>query len=159
MVIACIAVLGACQKEEARPKTPENTPEQVVIRFYELLATGGKLTLKEAHQMISARHGEVDANTFRKWTQDYSSETKIKIKETIMPDGPNQAGDYIATVKMDVLTPSTFGGDFATSSQMNLILDEEENVWKIDFLAETVDDANFRKAPKEARADVPQESK
>lgn len=158
-VIVCGAFLGACQKEEAKPKAPEKTPEQVVIRFFELLATGGKLTLKEAHQMISNRHGEVDANTFRKWTQDYSAKTKIKIRETVMPDRPNKSGDYVATVKMDVLTPSSFGGDFTTSSQMNLILDEDENVWKIDFLAETVDEEDFRKAPKEAVADVLQENK
>ncbi len=144
---------AACSKKKEKTGLPSTPPGQVVLRFFDLLAEGGKLTTKEAMKMISDKYTHLDLNIFRKWTQNYSGESKIKVLETIIPKEKNKSGDIVAMVKLEVLTPSMFGGDFKSTSRMNLILDEEANEWKIDFLADTIDEASFLKAPKEARAE------
>jgi hypothetical protein len=152
--LAMALVLGGCHKTEktAGGKFPATPPDQVVLKFYSLLAQGGKLTLKEAHQMVTDKFGPVDEDAFRKWVQDFTKDTKIRILETKLPAEKTRAGYYIASVKMEVATPSVFGDPFISASQMNLILDEKVNEWKIDFLAQTIDkELEFKKAPAEAK--------
>jgi len=108
--------------------------------------------LKEAHQMLTDRFGPVDPNSFRKWVQEFEKGTKIKILETQTPKEKTKGGFFLAIVKMEVATPSIFGEPFISTSQMNLVLDEKTNEWKIDFLAQTIDYENeFKKAPVEAK--------
>lgn len=137
---------GTVSKKAATP------PDQVVTKFFELLAEGGKLTNLEALKMVSTKYGDVSPDNFRKWTENYTKETSFKIKETTIAKEPNSKGDLLATVKLEVETPSTFGGTFTSTSQMNLILDEKANEWKIDFVAETINEEQFRNMPAEARA-------
>jgi len=146
--------LGSCTSKEEEKKAPAMSPEQVVLKFYSLLAQGGKLTLKEAHGMVSSKFGPVDPDAFRKWVQDFEKGTKIKVIDTIMPKEKNKGGLYVATVKMEVATPSVFGDAFISTSQMNLVLDEKANEWKIDFLAETnVYENDYKNGPLEVKVD------
>jgi len=149
--IALAAALWGCAKESKRPM-PETPPDKVVLNFFDLIAKGGRLTTKEAYGMISMRGSGVSPDMFRRWTEEYNRDTKINIIETIVSDKPNADGEYIATVKMQVLTPSMFGDNFTSSSRMNLILDTASNTWKVDFMAETINEKEFQKAPAEARA-------
>jgi len=129
-------------------------PEKVVLKFYSLLGQGGKLTLKEAHGMVSQKYGHVDPDSFRKWVQDFEKGTKIKIVDVDVPKERNKGGVYVASVRMEVATPSLFGDAFISTSRMNLVLDEELNEWKIDFLAETNKYENdYKNEPLEAKAD------
>jgi hypothetical protein len=146
----------ACSKGSASKK-PATPPDQVVTKFFELLSDGGKLTNLEALKMVSAKYTEVTPDNFRRWTENYTKETSFKIKEIITPKEPNSKGDMVVIVKLEVQSPSTFGGTFSTTSQMNLILDEKSNEWKIDFMAETIDEEPFRKMPAEAK--LPAEAK
>jgi len=149
--LTLVLALAACTSKEPEMKTPATPPDQVVLKFYSLLAQGGKLTLKEAHGMLTSKFGPVDPDSFRKWVQDFDTETKIKIIETKIPNGKAKGGLYIATVKMEVATPSVFGDAFISTSQTNLILDEKTNEWKIDFLAETNKyEIDYKNAPLEA---------
>jgi hypothetical protein len=146
----------ACSKgsNSQKPTTP---PDQAVTKFFGLISEGGKLTNLEALKMVSTKYTDVNPDNFRRWTENYTKETSFKIKETIIAKEPNSKGDMLAMVKMEVQTPSTFGGTFSTTSQINLILDEKTNEWKIDFLAETIDEEQFRKMPAEAK--LPAEAK
>ncbi|VAX25464.1 hypothetical protein MNBD_NITROSPINAE02-1164 [hydrothermal vent metagenome] len=101
--------------------------------------------------MVSNKYGALNTDTFRRWTQDFNAESKIKIVNVKLPDKPNKNGDYVAVVKMEIHTPSMFGGSFTTHSQINMLLDDKDNKWKIDFLAHTIDEEDFLKAPAEAR--------
>lgn len=149
--IAALAISGCTSKEE-KVQFPETSPEEVVLRFYELLAAGGKLTTKEAQSMVSTHYMEFDPNDFRKWTRDFNSECKIKIIDTVLPTGPNENGMWVAEVNMEVMTPSSFGDYFTTHSKMHLILDRASHEWKIDFMGDTIDEDHYRKAPAEAKA-------
>jgi len=145
-------VTASCTSKKEETVLPSTAPGKVVLRFFDLISEGGKLTTMEAMKLISPKTSRVDQNTFRKWTQEFSKESKIKIIETIIRKQRDKDGFLMASVKMEVLSPSIFGGDFKSTSNMNLILNEEENKWEIDFLAQTVNEDNFLKAPKDARA-------
>jgi len=151
IVVLSLVFLSGCTKDKQR-KFPETTPDKVVMQFFELLSTGGKLSTREALQMVSTKYGALNNDTFRRGTQDFNAESKIKIVKVKLPDKPNKNGDYVAVVEMEIDTPSMFGGSFTTHSQLNMILDEKDNKWKIDFLAHTIDEDDFRKAPADARA-------
>lgn len=154
-VIITVSV-HACSKGKSS-QTPTTPPDQVVTKFFQLISEGGKLTNLEALKMVSTKYTEVNPDSFRRWTENYTKETSFKVKETIISKESNSKGDMLAMVKMEVQSPSTFGGTFSTTSQINLILDEKTNEWKIDFLAETIDEDQFRKMPAEAR--LPAEAK
>lgn len=109
------------------------------------------MTNLEALKLVSTKYSEVSPDNFRKWTESYTKGMTFKTKETIMPKEPNSKGDMVATVKLEVQSPSVFGGTFSSTSQINLILDEKKNEWKIDFMADTIDEEQFRKAPAEAK--------
>jgi len=157
LMAAIIAVTAVACSKGASSKKPATPPDQVVTKFFELLSEGGKLTNLEALKMVSGKYTDVNPDNFRRWTDNYTKETSFKTKEVIIQKEPNSKGDMVAMVKMEVQSPSTFGGTFTTTSQMNLILDEKTNEWKIDFLAETIDEDQFRKMPAEAR--LPAEAK
>lgn len=152
MAIAIFVSVSACSKGKGQAKPPAASPEQVVTKFFELLSEGGKLTNLEALKMVSSKYGEMSPDNFRKWTENYSKDTTFKVKETTIPKDPNSKGDWVASVKLEVQNPSKFGGTFSTTSQMNLILDEKSNEWKIDFMAETINEEQYRNLPAEARA-------
>ncbi|HEB71727.1 MAG TPA: hypothetical protein ENI77_03805 [Nitrospirae bacterium] len=141
-----------CTSKKEETVLPATTPDKVVLRFFDLISEGGKLTNMEAMKLISAKTSRVDQNTFRKWTQEFSKESKIKVVKTVINKKRDGDGYLIANVSMEVMSPSVFGGDFKSTSSMNLILNEEAHKWEIDFLAQTVNEDDFLKAPKDARA-------
>ncbi len=156
LIVPVFLLMGGCVKEE-KSKFPKTPPDKVVMRFFELLAQGGKLTTKEALRMVSFKYSALDDNLFRRWTQQFNGDSKIKIVKTTLPKEPNKRGDLIAVVKLEVQTPSSFGGSFSTFSTINLILDDEAHEWKIDFLATTLDEDKFFKAPTDARLEPDKE--
>ena len=147
-----LSLLTGCEKSESEFEFPDTPPDQVVLRFFDLLGKGGKLTSKEALQMVSARHSTLNPNSFRKWTQDFSEDSKVKITKTIMPKSRNKNGDFVASVLLETTIPSMFEDSFTSTSRMNLILDEDSNEWKIDFTADTINEESFLKAPADANA-------
>jgi len=147
----CLFASGCTKAPEK--KTPKIPPGQVVTKFFALLAENGKLTNREALTMISNSHQEINQDSFRRWTESFSSDTKIKVVKTILPEKPNDRGEMVAVVLLEAETPSSFGGTFTTTSRMHLILDEKANEWKIDYLGDTIDESDFKKAPAEAKAE------
>lgn len=143
------AVSPACKNTSV--KFPVVTPEEVATKFFRLLADGGRLTNQEAHKMVSTKYGEMSPDNFRKLTENFqSTRSKIKVVQATLPKEPNKHGDWVAVVKLEASTPSRFEGDFVTSSQVNLILDETTHEWQIDYNAETIDESAFMKAPQDA---------
>ena len=102
--------------------------------------------------MVSTKYRGLDPNDFRKWTDTYNRDSKISIMETVVPVAPDSKGDMVAKVIMEVQTPSTFGDYFSTTSNVNLILDKDSNEWKIDFMADTIDESEYLNAPAEANS-------
>jgi len=123
------------------------------MKFFDLLAQSGKLTNREALTMLSSSRQEINQDSFRRWTESFSSDTKVKVVKTILPEKPNDRGEMVAVVMLEAESPSTFGGTFTTTSRMHLILDEEANEWKIDYMGDTIDESEFKKAPADVKAE------
>ncbi len=115
--------------------------------FFKLLQDQGRLSNQEALKMVSTKYVELSPGNFRKWTENFSSsESKIKIVSTTLPKERTKSGDWVATVNLEIKTPSLFGDYFTSTSKLNLILDEKEKEWKIDFVADTVDESQYMSA-------------
>ncbi len=136
--------LQSCSKVD-KQNLPEETPRQVVEKFYSYLKKGGKRTLVEAQRLTVLKESSSSARLFRNWTVHYHADTEVIVLESRILDKPAKDGSTIAEVQMSVKVPSTFGGFHETTSLMHLILDKETNSWKIDFFAETVDEENFKR--------------
>lgn len=154
-VVLAIGLFYGCTKNETA-RFPDTPPAEVVEHFYGLIGEGGKLSIREALTMVSTKYRVMDQNDFRRWTERFSSDTKYKVLKTDLPAARNKGGDMIAAVKLEVKTPSSFGDYFVTTSQVNLILDTEDNRWKIDFMADSIDESAFLTAPAEARVEEEQ---
>lgn len=151
-LVLAFGLFHGCTKNETS-MFPDTPPAEVVEHFYGLIAEGGKLSSREALMMASTKYRVLDQNDFRRWTESFNKETKYKVISTDLPTAPNKDGYWIASVKMEVRSPSSFGDFFTTTSTVNLILDKKNNVWKIDFMAESIDESDFLNAPAEARAE------
>lgn len=138
------SIVAGCNRNK-QVKFPDTTPQETVTQFFRLLADGGRLSSQEALKMVSTKYGEINQENFRKWTENFgASRSKIKIVNTTLPQTPDKKGNWIAVVKLEVNAPSMFGDSFTSTSQINLILDEKEKEWKIDFLGDTIDESSFR---------------
>ena len=138
-----ISLLIGCSG--SRTELPKESPEEVVKRFYFLLSQKGKAPAAEAHKLISTKYGNIEDDTFMRWTEQFDPETKIKIIDSSISNKRDAKGNILARVTVEYSVPSAFGSPFTSKSQTNLILDEREKRWKIDFTAETKDEERFKK--------------
>src|SRR3989304_4054955 len=144
VLMGLISLLIGCSG--SRAELPKENPEEVVKRFYFLLSQKGKAPAAEARKLISTKFGTIEEDTFMRWTEQYDPDTKIKIMDSSISNKKDAKGNIIARVTVEYSVPSAFGTPFTSKSQTNLILDEKEKRWKIDFMAETKDEESFRKA-------------
>ncbi|MBI3815436.1 MAG: hypothetical protein HY279_13355 [Nitrospinae bacterium] len=141
-VIGLLVAFIGCGSKVDLPKEP---PDDVVKKFYSLLSQKGKGSSSAAYNMISTKYKNINEDAFRRWTEQYDPDTKIRIIESSISNKKDKRGDIVARVKIEFSTPSIFGGSFTSTSHTNLILDEKEKTWKIDFTAETIDEEAFKK--------------
>ena len=138
------AVLHGCSSGK-KPVLPQETPQQVVEKFFSYLKSGGKRTLEEAQRLTNTEDSVVNSETFRRWTEMYDPNTEITVVESKVLEKPTEAGNTVAEVQLEFKVPSSFGGFMTSRSLMHLILDKKTNTWKIDFLAETINEESFMK--------------
>jgi hypothetical protein len=150
----CVIAIGfvGCTKKQSFPET---TPEMVVERFYQLIADGGKTSNREALTMVSDKYRGIEANNFRTWTDSLNTKSTIEILETVLPEEKTADGFWVASVKLLIEIPSSFGDTYTTTSTMNCIFHEDDDAWKIDFMGDTIHEDQFLDAPVDAM--VPEE--
>ncbi len=142
VLVALVYVVVGCKSQVELPK---ESPEEVVKRFYFLLSQKGKSASAEARKLIYTKYENIKEDTFLRWTEYYDPETKIKIIDSSISNKKDSKGNIIAKVTVEYSVPSAFGTPFTSKSQTNLILDEKEKRWKIDFTAETKDEDSFKR--------------
>ncbi len=109
---------------------PEESPEDVVKKFYAYIKEGGPTTLGEAYRLLSTKHYKMDEDIFKARVSQYPEDLEVKVL------GSEIKGD-IAIVTIEYKTASSFGGYVTIQTRVNLELDRDENCWKIDFTGET----------------------
>ncbi len=138
--LVLIAFLIGCSLHPQ--KLPTETPEKVVDKFFKLLAEGGPSSLAEARKMVSDKYYNLSEDNFKKWVESYPATAEIKNLQSNIIKG--KKNEMIAQVTLEYSVPSDFGGAFTSKSKMNLILDNKSNTWKIDFLAETLPEDQYK---------------
>ncbi len=127
-VAIVLLVFSGCSKNGAA--VPEESPEEVVKKFYAYIKEGGPTTLGEAYRLISTKHYKMDEDIFKSRVSKYPDDLEVKVL------GSEIKGD-IAVVTIEYRTASSFGGYVTIETRVNLELDRKENRWKIDFTGET----------------------
>lgn len=113
-------------------KTSES-PEEVVLKFYSYVGEGGSSSLSEAYKLISTKHFTLTEDKFKGIVLNYPTNMKVKVVSgKVIKDR--------AVVTIEYKIASAFGGDFTTTTEINLDLDEKAKSWRIDFTGETYQD-------------------
>lgn len=106
------------------------SPEEVVKKFYSYVGEGGSSSLGEAYKLISTKHFILTEDKFKGIVLNYPSDMEVKVLSgRVIKDR--------AVVSIEYKMASAFGGDFITTTEIHLDLDEKSKSWKIDFTGET----------------------
>jgi hypothetical protein len=148
-IFAITSLLVGCGITGSEP-LPVEKPETVVNRFYEHLSEagirGGNISIKEAYKLVSplaGLHQQRFAGIVKKYPPGFLAKV---VKSTVDVD------ERIAMVTIEYRMASMFGNGYMVSTDIPLVVDEENKTWKIDFTGEfdSQDQASIRKNMKKA---------
>lgn len=132
ITVLVFALLGSYlyqHKGSYKIKTSES-PEDVVKKFYAYIGEGGSSSLAEAYKMISTKHFTLTEDKFKGIVLNYPKGMAVKIVGS-------KISDERAVVSIEYKIASAFGGEFTSTTDINLDLDLNSKSWKIDFTGET----------------------
>lgn len=113
---------------------PEESPEAVARRFYELISAskveGGTTPASEAYKLTNAEAANLNLNQFLEIIKNYPPGFKVQV-------GATQVQGKKALVAISFRMPSSFGGEYEVKQELPLNLDSSTNTWKIDFTGDT----------------------
>lgn len=132
MTAAAVLVLslGAC----GTGGQPEETPEAVTRRFYDLISAskteGGPTPASEAYKLTNAESANMNVNQFLEIIKNYPPDFKVQV-------GAAQIKGNKALVAISFKMTSDFGGEFEVKQELPLNLDTATKTWRIDFTGDT----------------------
>lgn len=130
ITVFVVAILGSyLYKGSYKIKTSE-APEEVVKKFYAYVGEGGSSSLAEAYKLISTKNFTLTEDKFKGIVLNYPKGMAVKIVGS-------KIFDDRAVVTIEYKIASTFGGEFTSTTDINLDLDQKSKSWKIDFTGET----------------------
>ena len=117
---------------------PEETASSVVSKFYEFVSEakirGGSLLTNEAYKLTNGTGTRTDRALFLGIINRYPPGFKAQIV------GSKVRGRH-AIVTIEYQMPSSFGGIYTMRNPVHLNIDEDSNIWKLDFRGDS-DDQN-----------------
>ncbi|MDO8463926.1 MAG: hypothetical protein Q7S46_01545 [Gallionella sp.] len=113
---------------------PEDGPETVAKRFYELISSAkteaGTATASEAYKLVDTKTSNLSVNQFLEIIKRYPEKFAVDVGKTEIKG--NQA-----LVAISYKLPSSFGGEFTVQEVLPLNVDPATNTWKVDFTGDT----------------------
>lgn len=113
---------------------PEDGPETVTKRFYELISAakmeGGSTTASEAYKMVDTRTSNMNVNQFLEIIKRYPEKFAVDV-------GKTEIKGKQALVSISYKMPSSFGGEYTIQEVVPLNIDPVTNTWKIDFTGDS----------------------
>lgn len=142
---------------------PEDGPEVVTKRFYELISAakmeGGTTTASEAYKLIDTKVSNLTVNQFLEIIKRYPEKFAVDV-------GKAEIKGTQALVHISYKLPSSFGGDYTVQEVLPLNVDPVTNTWKVDFTGDSYgmqkDEAiaaSKSEAPPPIKSEVPPEGK
>ena len=142
---------------------PEDGPEVVTKRFYELISAakmeGGTTTASEAYKLVDTKVSNLTVNQFLEIIKRYPEKFAVDV-------GKAEIKGTQALVHISYKLPSSFGGDYTVQEVLPLNVDPVTNTWKVDFTGDSYgmqkDEAiaaSKSEAPPPIKSEVPPEGK
>lgn len=142
---------------------PEDGPEVVTKRFYELISAakmeGGTTTASEAYKLVDTKVSNLTLNQFLEIIKRYPEKFAVDV-------GKAEIQGTQALVHISYKLPSSFGGDYTVQEVLPLNVDPVTNTWKVDFTGDSYgmqkDEAiaaSKSEAPPPIKSEVPPEGK
>jgi len=132
-LVLAIAIAG-CSRMEGTNALPEDGPEAVTKRFYELISAakteGGSTTASEAYKMVDIKVSNLNLNQFLEIIKRYPEKFSVVV-------GKAEIKGKQALVPISYKLPSSFGGEYTVQEVLPLNIDPATNTWKIDFTGDT----------------------
>lgn len=161
LLVLAIAVAGCNMGDTGA--LPEDGPEVVTKRFYELISAakmeGGTTTASEAYKMVDTRVSNLTVNQFLEIIKRYPEKFAVDV-------GKAEIKGTQALVHISYKLPSSFGGDYTVQEVLPLNVDPVTNTWKVDFTGDSYgmqkDEAmaaSKSEAPPQVKSEVPPEGK
>ena len=132
LLILAIAVTG-CDLGDTSA-LPEDGPEVVTKRFYELISAakmeGGTTTASEAYKLVDTKVSNLTVNQFLEIIKRYPEKFAVDV-------GKAEIKGTQALVHISYKLPSSFGGDYTVQEVLPLNVDPVTNTWKVDFTGDS----------------------
>lgn len=162
LLTLAIAITG-CDRLGDANSLPEDGPEVVTKRFYELISAakmeGGTTTASEAYKMVDIKVSNLNLNQFLEIIKRYPEKFAVDV-------GKAEIKGTQALVSISYKLPSSFGGDYTVQEVLPLNIDPATNTWKVDFTGDTYgmqkDEAiaaSKSEVPPQVKSEVPPEGK
>lgn len=131
LFILVIAIAG-CGRQGS--SLPDESPEAVAKRFYELISAakveGGTTTASEAYKMVDTKASNLSVNQFLEVIKGYPEKFAVDV-------GKAEIKGTQALVAISYKLPSSFGGEYTVQEVLPLNVDPSTNTWKIDFTGDS----------------------
>lgn len=133
LLVLAIALAG-CGPLGKSGNQPEEGPEAVTKRFYELISAskieGGTSPASEAYKLISGEASNLNVNQFLEIIKNYPPKFTVTV-------GKAEIKGKQALVAISYKMPSSFGEDYTVQEILPLNIDPVTNTWKIDFTGDS----------------------
>ena len=162
MLVLAIAIVG-CSRLGGNAQ-PEDGPEVVTKRFYELISAakieGGTTTASEAYKMVDIKTSNLNIHQFLEIIKRYPEKFTVDV-------GKAEIKGNQALVAISYKLPSSFGGEYTVQEVLPLNIDPDTNTWKIDFTGdsygmqkdEAIEKSKAEAPPPVSKPDVSPQSK
>lgn len=132
LLVLAIAIAGCSRLGGSA--LPEDGPETVAKRFYELISAakmeGGTTTASEAYKLVDTKTSNLSVNQFLEIIKRYPEKFAVDV-------GKVEIKGTQALVSISYKLPSSFGGEYTVKEVVPLNIDPVTNTWKIDFTGDS----------------------
>lgn len=133
LFIFAIGIAG-CNRLGGTSTLPEEAPETVAKRFYELISAakmeGGTTTASEAYKLVDTKTSNLNVNQFLEIIKRYPEKFAVEV-------GKAEIKGTQALVTISYKLPSSFGGEFTVQEVLPLNVDPATHTWMVDFTGDT----------------------
>ncbi|MDP2761730.1 MAG: hypothetical protein Q8O64_15310 [Sideroxyarcus sp.] len=133
LLVLAITITG-CDRLGDTSTLPEDGPEVVTKRFYELISAakleGGSTTASEAYKMVDTKISNLNLNQFLEIIKRYPEKFVVDV-------GKAEIKGTQALVPISYKMPSSFGDEYTVQDVLPLNIDPVTNTWIVDFTGDT----------------------
>jgi len=134
ILFICAIAIAGCSRLGGDSALPEDGPETVAKRFYELISAakmeGGTTTASEAYKLVDTKTSNLNVNQFLEIIKRYPEKFSVDV-------GKAEIKGTQALVTISYKLPSSFGGEYTVQEVLPLNVDPATNTWKVDFTGDT----------------------